>query len=66
MSTNQAQTSFSDKKGKMASDRKREQVNQGLKVMNSKSRLSNDASHEAGGRGARAFPTDQEIEFFQG
>ena len=34
--------------------------------MKSKSRLSNDASHEAGGRGARAFPTDQEIEFFQG
>ena len=34
--------------------------------MKSKSRLSNDASNEAGGRGSRAFPTDQEIEFFQG
>lgn len=55
MSTNQAQASFSDKMGKMASERKRDQVNQGLKVMNSKSGLGNN---EAGGRGASAFPTD--------
>lgn len=58
MSSQAPNQSFAEKKGKAAQDRNRDKVNQGLSVMKSKS-LLNDGGKQ------KAFPTDQEIEFFQ-